>query len=435
MMMEQGSTQGLNERSASETASRVAAGETTAEAVIMDCLARIEARESTVHAWAFLDPDLALSRAREIDARPDKGALAGVPVGVKDIIDTHDMPTEMGSEIYRGHRPAIDASCVALLRAAGAVILGKTVTCEFAGPVARETTNPHDPAHTPGGSSSGSAASVADFMCAAAYGTQTGGSVLRPSAYCGIVGFKPSFGTINRAGIKFAAESLDTIGLHTRTIDDVELLLRVLAARPPAPPRPGDAPPRIGLCRTHMWDDAEPETQAAIEDAAGRLATAGCEVREIDLPAAFVDLTPAREAVNDYERARSMADEWNRHRDGISERMRQSIAHGLEMPFEKYAAARRTIEDCVAGLGRVFEGLDVLLTPTAHGAAPEGLDRTGHHGFQSIWTMVRTPAITLPTHTGPKGLPVGIQLVGRPGEDAALLATARWVIDKLGSWR
>ena len=425
---------GLNELSASEIARRVAGGEITAEAVVTDCLARIEARESTVHAWAYLDADLALGQARAVDGRADKGALAGVPVGVKDIIDTADMPTEMGSAIYRGHRPAADASCVALLRAAGAVILGKTVTCEFAGPVARETTNPHNPAHTPGGSSSGSAAAVADVMCAAAFGTQTGGSVVRPSAYCGIVGFKPSFGTINRAGIKFAAESLDTVGLHTRTIDDVELLLSVLAARPAAPRRADDAPPHIGFCRTYLWDDAEPETHTAIEDAASRLAAAGCEMRDVALPADFADLTHAREVVNDYERARAMADEWNRHRGEISERMRRSIANGLGLAFEDYAAARRRIDDCANLLGGVFEGLDAVLTPSAHGVAPAGLEQTGHHGFQSIWTMVRTPAITLPTHAAANGLPIGIQLVGRPGDDARLLATARWVLDRLGRW-
>jgi len=425
----------LNELSASEIATRVASGKVTAEAVVIDCLARIETREPTVHAWAFLDPDLAFSQARAIDTRADKGPLAGVPVGVKDIIDTADMPTEMGSSIYRGYRPGTNASCVALLRAAGAVILGKTVTCEFAGPVARETTNPHNPAHTPGGSSSGSAAAVADIMCAAAFGTQTGGSVVRPSAYCGIVGFKPSFGTINRAGIKFAAESLDTIGVHTRTIDDVELLLFVLAARKPAPPRPNDAPPRIGLCRTYLWDHAEPETRTAIEDAASRLAAAGCDMRDVALPADFAELSQAREVVNDYERARAMADEWNRHRGEISERMRRSIANGLGLPFEDYRAARRVIENCASRLDSVFEGLDALLTPSAHGVAPEGLEQTGHHGFQSIWTMVRTPAITLPTHAAANGLPIGIQLVGRPGDDAELLATARWVMDRLGRWR
>ena len=435
MTMEGHGAGDLNELSASEIARRVAGGEITAEAVIKDCLVRIKARENVVHAWAFLDPERALGEARAIDGRADKGPLAGVPVGVKDIIDTADMPTEMGSSIYRGHRPGTDASCVAMLRAAGAVILGKTVTCEFAGPVARETTNPHNPAHTPGGSSSGSAAAVADMMCAAAFGTQTGGSVIRPSAYCGIVGFKPSFGAINRTGIKFAAESLDTIGLHTRTIDDVELLLHVLAARKPAPRRADDAPRRIGVCRTYMWDDGEPETRTVIEDAASRLAAAGCDMRDVALPADFADLSQAREVVNDYERARAMADEWNRHRGEISERMRRSIANGLGIPFDDYAAARRAIESCASRLDSVFEGLDALLTPSAHGVAPEGLEQTGHHGFQSIWTMVRTPAITLPTHAAANGLPIGIQLVGRPGDDSDLLATARWVMDRLGRWR
>ena len=425
----------LNELSANEISERVTNGEITAEAVVRDCLARIEARENMVHAWTFLDADLALEQARAVDTRTNKGALAGVPFGVKDIIDTADMPTEMGSKIYRGHRPVADASCVAMLRAAGAVIMGKTVTCEFAGPVARETTNPHNPTHTPGGSSSGSAAAVADAMCAAAFGTQTGGSVLRPSSYCGIIGFKPSFGTINRAGIKFAAESLDTIGLHTRNIEDIELLLGILSGRIPAPPRNHDAAPRIGVCRTYLWDNAEPETRAAIEDAASRLGAAGCVVDHVTLPTEFAELTQAREMVNDYERARSMADEWNSHREAISKRMQQSIVNGLTLTHEGYAAARRCIEGCVTKLDVVFEGYDALLTPTANGFAPEGLEQTGHHGFQSIWTMMGTPAITLPTHTAANGLPVGIQLVGRPGEDNPLLASARWVMDLLGPWR
>ena len=425
----------LNELSAKEISERVTIGEITAEAVVRDCLARIEARENMVHAWTFLDADLALEQARAVDTRTDKGALAGVPFGVKDIIDTANMPTEMGSKIYRGHRPAADASCVAMLRAAGAVIMGKTVTCEFAGPVARETTNPHNPAHTPGGSSSGSAAAVADAMCAAAFGTQTGGSVLRPSAYCGIIGFKPSFGTINRAGIKFAAESLDTIGLHTRNIDDIELLLGVLSGRTPAPPRNHDAAPRIGVCRTYLWDNAKSETRAAIEDAASRLGDAGCMIDHVTLPTRFAELTPAREVVNDYERARSMADEWNSHREAISKRMQQSIVNGLALAHEKYAAAQRCIEGCVARLDSVFEGHDALLTPTANGFAPEGLEQTGDHGFQSIWTMMGTPTITLPTHIAANGLPVGIQLVGRLGEDNQLLASARWVMELLGPWR
>src|SRR6266446_6525739 len=239
----------LNELSATDIARRIAAGEITAEAVVRDCLERIEGREPIIHAWVNFDPDLALRQARELDRGPNRGALHGVPIGVKDIIDTADLPTEMGSPIYRGHRAFCDAACVALVRGAGAVILGKTVTAEFAGMAPGPTTNPHDPTRTPGGSSSGSGAAVADFMVPAAFGTQTGGSVLRPASYCGVVGFKPTFNLFNRSGIKFAAETLDTIGLIARTIDDIELITAVLVGKKPAQ-RVLDSPPRLGLCRT-----------------------------------------------------------------------------------------------------------------------------------------------------------------------------------------
>ena len=252
----------LNELSASEVARRIAAREITAAAVVGDCLARIAAREPALHAFAHVDPDLALRQARELDRGPNRGALHGVPIGIKDNIDTADQPTQMGSPIYRGHRPAWDAACVALLRAAGAVILGKTVTAEFAGMTAGPTVNPHNPAHTPGGSSSGSAAAVADFMLPAALGTQTGGSVLRPAAYCGVIGYKPTFGAFNRAGLKFAAESLDTIGLIARSLDDMALLTSVLLGGKTAAPVTLAAPPRIGLCRTPLWDQAAAGDQA-----------------------------------------------------------------------------------------------------------------------------------------------------------------------------
>ncbi|NBP72642.1 MAG: amidase, partial [Alphaproteobacteria bacterium] len=247
-------TNQLNQLSATEIADGVTTGAFSAEAVTLSCLDRVAEREDAVMAWEFLDPELALAQARALDAAPEKGLLAGVPVGVKDIIDTRDMPTGMGSPVYDGHRPPTDASCVARLRAAGAVILGKTVTCEFAGLTPRKTANPHDPARTPGGSSSGSCAAVADGMVPVALGTQTGGSVLRPSSYCGIVGFKPSFDTFNLKGVFPAAESLDTLGLHARTIDDIELLTSALLLRDhkPAPEMP--RPPVVGLCKTSMWD-------------------------------------------------------------------------------------------------------------------------------------------------------------------------------------
>ena len=261
----------LNELSCAEIAQGIAAGKFTAEAVTRDCLDRIKAREDTVRAWATIDPDHALAQARALDRGPRRRALHGVPIGVKDVIDTFDLPTEMGSAIYKGNRAACDAACVAVSRAAGALILGKTVTAEFAGMFPGPTTNPHNPAHTPGGSSSGSAAAVADFMVPAAFGTQTGGSVLRPAAYCGVVGYKPTFNLINRSGIKFAAESLDTIGVIARSIDDVELVTAAIIGKDPAR-RTMETAPSIGLCRTPLWDTAQPETKHAVEDAAKRLA-------------------------------------------------------------------------------------------------------------------------------------------------------------------
>src|SRR5258708_6783794 len=250
----------LHTLSAVDMASLVKSGGITCEQVARSCIERVKQRDAVVKAWSYFDPDLILQQAQELDTRSHRGPLHGVPVGIKDIIDTYDMPTEMGSPIYRGHRPASDASCVALLRAAGALIFGKTVTCEFAGATPAQTTNPHNPARTPGGSSSGSAAAVADFMVPLALGTQTGGSVQRPSSYCGIVGYKPTFGLINPAGVKPAAESLDTVGLMARTVQDIELAFRVLTNSNPVSWLPTDARIAVGLCRTYAWESAEDST-------------------------------------------------------------------------------------------------------------------------------------------------------------------------------
>ncbi len=416
---------------AGEIARGVADGAFTAEAVVEACLARIEARETEVRAWAFLDPDLARAQARERDAADRPGPLQGVPIGVKDIIATTDMPTGMGSPIYRGHRPPADAACVALVRAAGAIILGKTVTAEFAGQTPGPTANPLDPTRTPGGSSSGSGAAVADAMAAAALGTQTGGSVVRPAAYCGVVGFKPSFGVFNLGGVKPAAESLDTLGLHTRSLDDAKLLTDVLLGRPAAPIAARATPPAFGLCRTHEWAHALPETVEAVEDAAARLAAAGARVREVDLPDGFSRLGEARDVHNAYERARSMADEWFRHRDRISDRLLATLQEGWEMPYARYAEAARFLHECRNRFRDLPDGLDALLSPATDGEAPVGLDSTGSHRFQSIWTMLHLPAICLPTHRGPAGLPVAIQLIGAWRADDELLATAHWAWDRL----
>jgi amidase len=417
----------LNELPATDIVRGIAAKKFTAEAVMRACLDRVAAREALVHAFASFDPERALAQARALDRGPIRGALHGVPVGIKDVIDTADLPTEMGSPIYRGHRAACDAACVALLRAAGAIVLGKTVTAEFAGMEPGPTTNPHNPAHTPGGSSSGSAAAVADFMLPAALGTQTGGSVLRPAAYCGVVGYKPTFNAINRAGLKFAAESLDTIGLIARTIEDVELITAVLLARA-ASPVVIDRAPSVGLCRTPLWDTAQPETKHAVEDAAARLAKAGARVRDVTLPDEFKGLrTAARETVNQYERSKSMAAEWASDRDRISGRLRGVIERGLAMPYADYLAALRLGESCRARLDEIFEGLDVLLAPCVTGEAPAGLQSTGDPGFQAIWTILYVPTITLPTHHGPNGLPVGVQLIARRHDDERLFAVARWI--------
>jgi Asp-tRNA(Asn)/Glu-tRNA(Gln) amidotransferase A subunit family amidase len=424
----------LNALTAAEIARATTAGEITCEAVTRACLDRIAAREGVIHAWASIDPELALAQARALDHGAARGPLYGVPIGVKDIIDTFDQPTEMGSPIYRGHRPAADAACVALVRAAGAVILGKTVTCEFAGMQPGTTANPHDTRRTPGGSSSGSGAAVADRMVPVAFGTQTGGSVLRPAAYCGVFGFKPTFGAFNRRGVFPAAESLDTLGLIARSLDDIELVSDVLELHPSAQPVTLTRAPRIGLCRTPLWHTAQPETVAAIEDAAARFGRAGAQVREVTLPTEFSGLREAaRETINNYERAAAMAHEWNTRREQISERLRKRIEIGRSMPHADYVAALQLGEGCRARLDEVFGDCDVLLTPAAHGEAPQGLAETGDPGFQAIWTILHVPTLTLPTHRGPNGMPVGIQLVAQRNEDRRLFACARWVWQKLGA--
>ncbi len=424
----------LNALGPAEIVAKIAAGETTCEAVTRACIERIAPREPTVKAWVNFNPELALAQAHALDREPRRGALHGVPIGVKDVIDTFDMPTEMGSPIYRGNRPIADAACVALLRRAGAVILGKTATCELAGMAPAATTNPHNAAHTPGGSSSGSAAAVADFMVPAALGTQTGGSVLRPSSFCGIFGYKPTYNTFNKAGLKPAAESLDTIGWLARSIEDIALLTAVLRMDEPQPLRSMSAAPRVGICRTELWDSAQAETKRAVENAATALSKAGCVIRDVDLPAAFAGAPAfARGTINHYERAACMAFEWDNHRAALSPQMRRYIENGLKTSRADYVAAWRRIEQCRALLPEVFDGIDVLLTPCVTGEAPKGLASTGDPSMQAMWTALHTPTLTLPSHRGPNNLPVGIQLVAQRYEDDRLFASARWIWDKIGT--
>jgi Asp-tRNA(Asn)/Glu-tRNA(Gln) amidotransferase A subunit family amidase len=422
----------LNELSAVELGAAVAKGDATCEDVARACLERVAARESVVRAWAHIDPEAVIANARHLDAASTRGPLHGVPIGVKDVIDTYDMPTQMGSPIYRGYRPAADASCVALLRAAGALIFGKTVTCEFAGVTAGETTNPHDASRTPGGSSSGSAAAVADYVVPLAFGTQTGGSIQRPASYCGIVGFKPTYGLINTAGLKPAAVSLDTLGLMARSIDDIVLAMRALTNDGATASLPKDTRLRIGVCRTSLWETAEEATRHALSDAAERLRSRGDQVEEISLPERFGALSTTREVINDYERARAMAHEWQQARGSISEGLAKSIARGFEIPAARYVDTLALVEECRRMLVPIFERHDVLLTPAVTGEAPLGLAYTGHHGFQSIWTQLRVPTVGLPTHQGPSGLPVSIQLVGPTYADQRLLAIAKLLFEFFG---
>jgi amidase len=418
----------LIEMTATEIAASVASGATTCEAVARAHLARIEEREPQVLAWQHLNPAQVIAQARALDSSGRRGPLAGVPFGIKDIIDTCDMPTEMGSPIYAGHRPRADATCVALSRKAGGVLMGKTVTTEFANRHPGKTRNPHDPSRTPGGSSSGSAAAVADGMVPLAIGTQTTGSTIRPASFCGVFGYRPTYGDLRCVGVKEAAGSLDTLGLLARSIEDIALYRGVLLGAEPEPIPEETRAPRIGFCRTHFWPRVESGTQRLIEDAARKLAGAGATVEDVDLPVEFQDIEDTHLWISSYEFARNFTWEIENHWDRISETLRNNrLKHGLSCSFERYRQARDRAERCRELLPRVFGDCDVLLTAAAAGEAPVGLDATGDASFCLAWTTTHVPSVTLPVFKGPHGLPVGLQLVARRNADRALFAAARWV--------
>jgi amidase len=422
-----------NQLNAAEAVAQLASGALTAESLTRACLERAGERQS-VKAWTWLDPEQALAQARAADRAGRPGLLAGLPVGVKDIIDTADMPTGHGSPIYRGNRPFADAACVALLRMAGAVILGKTVTTEFANRFPGATVNPHNPAHTPGGSSSGSAAAVADFQVPVGLGTQTGGSVIRPAAFCGVVGYKPSFGEFSRAGIKLQCHNLDTLGVLSRTVEDLALLRAALTASPHRKIDRSAGAPRIGVCRTPAWDAAEPATQALIERSAARLAAAGARISEVSFAPEFADILEHHRRVFNFEAARNYAYEYEEHHDLVSQVLRDTVlTPGRDLPLEAYVEAIETAEAFRRHLDDIFAGVDVLLTPSAAGEAPAGLGSTGDPSFNSIWTLAWTPCVTLPAGAGPQGLPLGIQLIGPRFRDEALLDAASWVEPRLSN--
>ncbi len=417
----------LQKLSVVEAADAIARGQITSQQLVRALIERTEARDGAVRAWAAFDADHALAQARACDEGATSGPMRGVPVAVKDVLNTFDYPTQMGSPIYDGWQSRNDAACVAMLRNAGAVVLGKTITCEFAGTHPNVTTNPLDASRTPGGSSSGSAAAVADFMAPIALGTQTGGSVLRPASFCGLVGFKPTFGGYNREGMRFAAECIDTIGLLSRTIEDAAYCDHVLRGAIPSTLAPLEKAPRVGLCRTYMWSLAQSETRDCVAKVVAQIEAAGAPVEEFELPPHFADLTKARAIINDVERARSLAWEWTAHRDKLSPGLVKTMASGIAISDRDYRDALRQVALARLEIDSILRRYDVVVVPAVNGEAPVGLHYAGDPSFQALWTLLHVPSITLPAHRGPNGMPVGIQFVAPVGEDSMLLRAALWM--------
>ena len=403
---------------AAEAVARLSRRELSAEELVRQCLARIAAREPEVQAWEVLDAEGALAEARRIDALRDRPRLCGLPVGIKDLIDTAELPTGYGTPIHRGHRPARDAECVRRLRDAGAIVLGKTVTTEFAVYSPGKTRNPRDPSRTPGGSSSGSAAAVADGMVPVALGSQTAGSVVRPAAFCGTIGFKPTWGIVPLEGVHPLAPSLDTLGFFVQSIEDVPLVLSVLSGAEEEPIR--TAKPKLGFCRTEAWPRATAETQKAVEGAASRLGA-----REIELGPAFDGLIDAQIAIMGAEAARVLEGE---PEERLSAKLRAFLSDGAKVTPERLRAARDQAERCRRALDEELTSVDALLTPATPGEAPQGLDATGDPIFCRLWTLLGTPCFSLPVLEGPAGLPLGLQIVGARGRDADLISAAAWIL-------
>jgi amidase len=414
--------------SASEAVARMAAGELSAETLVRSCLERIDARDAQVHAWAHLDRDAALVQARRADSSPRTGLLRGVPVAFKDVIDTADQPTAYGSPIYTGNRPVADAACVALTREAGAVVLGKTASTEFAYRHPSACTNPHNPAHSPGGSSSGSAAAVADTMVPLAVGTQTSGSVIRPAAYCGVHAIKPGYGELSFSGVRHLSESLDTLGCMARSIEDLSLFLAALQMRAYRPVGDGLArSPRLAVYRSELWDDAKPDARRRFDDAVNRLAQAGAEVCDIANPGLDRKLLDACWAVTKFEAGRVLVHEYRHHRAAMSSAAQGLVEDARAIGLEAYHAACAELERGRNHLLAQLAPFDGTLTLSAVGEAPLGLHDTGPVLFNYLWTLAWTPALNLPVMRGDTGLPIGLQVIGARHGEQALLATGRWI--------
>jgi Asp-tRNA(Asn)/Glu-tRNA(Gln) amidotransferase A subunit family amidase len=415
------------------------------------CLARIALLEPTVGAWAYLNPEQVLAQARQADCRRQQGlmqgrALNGIPVGIKDIFDTCDMPTENGTPANQGRQPDTDATVVRLLREAGAVIAGKTVTTELAVYSPGKTTNPHDPGRTPGGSSSGSAAAVACGMVPLAVGTQTNGSVIRPASYCGVVGFKPTFGTIPRDGILRQAPSLDQVGVFSRQVYDSALLVSAIRDRVR---NHGDTlpwpefdlkilaaglqrPPRLALARTALWPEAAAATKKALLAAVG---TIGCKVEELILPAITTRAIECHRTIMLGEMAHNYHHLYREHRQALSRQLLDMLEAGRAITLSRYLAAKNLATEIAGELDNAMAGYDCVLTPATPAAAPAGLASTGSPIFSTLWSLCGSPALSLPVLADPTGLPLGLQLVGARGGDMRLLQAAQWLEEKFLSPR
>ena len=404
--------------SATDMARAIAAGDLTSAKIALSCLERITARNDDVRAWAHLDPDRAIASVASLPTGP----LNGIPVGVKDIIDTADMPTEFGSKIYTGNRPDADARSIASVRALGGLVMGKTVTTEFAWRRANETRNPHNPVHTPGGSSSGSAAAVADFQVPLAIGTQTAGSVIRPAAYCGIVGFKPSYRRYPTGGVKSLSPSLDTVGIFARSVTDIAFFDGALTG---TNHDLRGAAPRLALF-VPFRDQLKDAGAKALEDTAHQLSATGVGIREIsDLPG-FAATADAHGIIMAGEIGRTLHYELVNFPHLLNDYYRENITLGATIPDTEINAALSLVAESRRQAATVFKDVDLILSPPAPGPAPAGLENTGDPMFNKVWTALHWPTITLPVNKDGR-LPVGIQLVAASGEESRLLAGAAWV--------
>jgi Asp-tRNA(Asn)/Glu-tRNA(Gln) amidotransferase A subunit family amidase len=432
---------------ASEASAEIAKGALSAEEYTQACLERIAAVDKDIRAFVHLDRDHALAQARALDERRRKGAaigpLHGIPVGIKDIIDTEDYPAECGSPVFAGRRPRRDATLVAKLRSAGAIIIGKTVTTECAYFHPGPTRNPRDLTRTPGGSSSGSAAAVAAGMVPLAIGSQTNGSVIRPASFCGVYAIKPSHGLISRAGVLVLSRALDHIGPFARTLDDLALALEVLAGydvedpdtRPIAVPpframlaeKPAQ-PPRFAFVRTPIWEKKiGADARAAFEDLADRL-----KLESLDLPDRFAGAWDAHRTVMAVEMAHNLGAAVHRGGEASSKTLRDLLAAGSKIAAVDYLGARNEARALNRELAKFFEIYDAIITPATTGVAPKGLDATGDPAFCSLWSLLGVPTVTLPVLAGEGGLPIGVQLVGAAGDDARLLRNARALLNQIG---